>query len=276
MSDPKNMLADAMQIRQFSTHTQRAYQRILGELERYHKKPLNVLSETEIQDFIRHLVLDKKLSWNSCNQAACALRFFYRRVLGQKQYDFYIPYVRKQEKLPHVMSGADIKQLLQAVKIPKHRMVLSLTYSAGLRISEAVKITLNDIDSKNMVVCVRQGKNKKDRYAPLSQNLLIALRQYWKTYRPEYWLFPGREPSHHIHTRTVRTMFSKAKEKAGLVNTSTVHDLRHAFATHLLEAGTDIIHIKQLLGHTSIATTLRYTHISKKTLSAITSPFDML
>jgi site-specific recombinase XerD len=275
MLDVYQKLIQAVRLRQFSTNTEVSYLKALKQLYSYYDMSPETLSKNQVQAFLLYLVTERKLGWRSCNLIASGLRFFYRAVMNKSDYDFYIPYARKQETLPDIFTREEIERLLAVITIPKHRMILTAIYSAGLRISEAVNLTINDIDSKNKVICVRQGKNKKDRYVPLSLRLLTELREYWKLYRPQYWLFPGRDQLRHLHIRSVNAMFSSAKAKAGILNGATVHGLRHAFATHLLDAGTDIIDIKQLLGHTSIASTLRYTRISRKRLSAIQSPFDM-
>ena len=268
-------LTDAIRIRHFSLNTEITYLSTLKQLYAHYNISPEHLSKQQVQDFLLYLVTERKLSWKTCNTMACGLRFFYRAVMDKSDYVFYIPFARKQQTLPDILTREEVECLLSAVAIPMHKMALTAIYSAGLRISEAVNLTIHDIDSKNGVICVRQGKNKKDRYVPLSSRLLLELRDYWRAYRPTYWLFPGQNPSRPIHVRSVRYIFSAAKAKVGIKNGATVHGLRHAFATHLLEAGTDILDIKQLLGHNSIASTLRYIQISKKRLSTIQSPFDM-
>jgi len=274
MSPLRQAMIEAMQLRQFSTKTQASYLGGMIRLTQYYHRSPDKITEQEAQKFILYLARERKLSWSTCNVTACSIRFFYKWVLRKSQDDFYIPLAKPQQKLPDIMTYGEIITLLSYVKNPKYRVALMTIYGAGLRISECAHLTINDIDSKEMVICVRLGKGNKDRYVPLSVRLLDALRQYWKQYRPPHWLFPGRDQQQPICTRTLRKAFTKAKEKANIQKTVSVHSLRHAFATHLLETGADIINIKLLLGHNSLSSTLRYTRFSKENMARIRSPLD--
>lgn len=274
MNPLRNSMIKEMQIRQFSDATQCAYLKGVRQLSEYYNCSPDKLTEKEAQAFILHLAQVKKQSWNTCNVAVSGIRFFYKVIMKKKSDDFYIPLARRQQKLPDILTPQEVKRVLDSIDCYKHRVALMTLYSAGLRVSEVVELTVNDIDSEAMVLCVRQGKMKKDRYTPLSKKLLIELRLCWKKYRPETYLFPGRTAKKTIAARTLRYAFESAKQAAGINKQVTLHGLRHAFATHLLESGTGLIDIKQCLGHASLSTTLRYARMSKKLIGEIKSPFD--
>jgi site-specific recombinase XerD len=276
MSQLRQAMIKAMQLRNFSENTQKSYITVIKQLVSYYKRsPVNI-TEQEAQNYILHLVQEKKLSWSSCNVAVSSIRFFYKAILKKTQENFYLPHAKKEQHLPDILTRDEIKALLIVTKNHKHHAIFMTAYSAGLRVSEITNLTINDIDSQSNVICVRQGKGKKDRYVPLSPRLLAELREYWKLYRPSHWLFPGRDNIQPITRHAVTDAFKKAKIKADIKKNVSVHSLRHSFATHLLEAGTEIVNIKQLLGHSSISSTLRYTRISKQLVSSIASPLDSL
>ena len=180
-----------------------------------------------------------------------------------------------RKRLPEVLATSEIKALLQATTNLKHRTILMTIYAAGLRVSEAATLRINDIDSKRMLIRVRQGKGNKDRYTLLSEVNLSLLRTYWKEYRPKTWLFPGVTPNKPITTRTIQKVFQMGKEKAKISKDVSVHSLRHSFATHLLESGTDIYYIQRLMGHSSTKTTSLYIHLKQEDLLKIKSPIDI-
>jgi site-specific recombinase XerD len=186
------------------------------------------------------------------------------------------PRLKKEHKLPNVLAKEDVSKILNAVKNEKHKAILYLVYSAGLRVGEVVRLQIDDIDSKRMLIKIRQGKGRKDRYTLLSETALKQLKKYYMLYKPEKWLFPGGKDGSYITERSVEKIFENACNNAKVRAEATVHTLRHSFATHLLEGGTDLRYIQELLGHTSSKTTEIYTHVSEKKLSNIKSPLDNL
>lgn len=183
---------------------------------------------------------------------------------------------KKEKKLPEILSKNEISKLLKAVKNLKHKAILYLVYSAGLRVGEVVKLKPTDIDSDRMLIHIIQGKGKKDRYTILSETALSILRQYVKVYKPEHWLFPGQHPDKHLTERSVQKVFGNARIDAKIRKNVSVHNLRHSFATHLLEGGVNLRYIQELLGHSSSKTTEIYTHVTQKNLSNIISPLDTI
>ncbi|MCA1674548.1 MAG: tyrosine-type recombinase/integrase, partial [Actinobacteria bacterium] len=194
------------------------------------------------------------------------LRFFYRITLGQNETEFCLPRPRVPQRLPEILSREEIERLFAVTTNLKHRVLLMTTYSAGLRVSEVARLKVSDIDSQRMTLRVDQGKGAKDRYTLLSKRLLSELRRYWQAYRPREWLFPLRDGRGPIDPRSAQKIYYHAKEKAGIRKQCGIHGLRHAFATHLLEAGVDLHRIQRLLGHGHITTTMRYFHLAQRHL----------
>ena len=215
-------------------------------------------------------------SWPALNQTVCALRFFYGVTLDRGEIPERIAYARTPRKLPSMLSADEVVRFLEAVPSLKARTALTTAYAAGLRASEAVSLRVADIDSERMVIQVRHGKGAKDRTVMLSAQLLRILRVYWRLTRPGDWLFPGRSPDKPIDVQVLHAACRSATRAAGLVKRVSVHTLRHSFATHLLESGTDIRIIQVLLGHTNLSTTARYTHVATTTIAATQSPLDRL
>jgi site-specific recombinase XerD len=271
----QRMLAD-LRVRNYSPRTQSIYLENVARFAAHFGQSPDQLTAEHIRTYLVHLVEEKRVSWSLFNQAACALRFFYRVTLDRGDLVPYIPFPRAGRKLPTVLSPDEVTRLLRAVPHPKHRAVLMTIYAAGLRISEAVALKVTDIDSERMVINVRQGKGGKDRTVMLSPQLLTVLRTYVRRTRPRDWLFPGRQLDRPLHLSAVQRACAQACRAAGLGKRATVHTLRHSFATHLLEAGTDLRLIQTLLGHGSIKTTAVYTHVSAQRLRATPSPLDRL
>lgn len=241
----------------------------------YHRSP-EQLTFVELRDYIHHLVTDRKLAYSSCNQKLAGLKFFYRRVLGREEFDLRVP-AKRSGRLPEPFSREEVARLLSAAKYnPKHRMLLMTGYATGLRLSELVRLRLSDVHSDRMLVRVNQGKGRKDRYTLLSPRLLRELRDYWRLYRPARWLFCGRLPSEPLNGGSAQRAFYKAKKLARLTHGHGIHTLRHSFASHLLEAGVDLPTLQRLLGHTSLATTAKYLHVTEKRLASTGSPLDLL
>lgn len=272
----QRMLED-MQIRNLSPLTQRAYVEHVSRFARHFGRSPAVLGPEEIRTYQVYLTNEKKLAPSTIIIAVAALRFLYTVTL-QKPWsvEAVIPAPKQPQTLPVVLSPAEVVQFLDSVKTPQHRTILTTCYAAGLRISEAVHLTIATIDSQRMVLRVEQGKGQKDRYVMLSPKLLEILREWWRVSRPRHWLFPGARPGHPITSRAVNRACRKAHRRCGIPKPITPHSLRHAFAVHLLEAGTDVRTIQLLLGHRSLATTARYLCIATNQVCSTASPLDLL
>lgn len=238
------------------------------------KKP-STITKVEIMDFL--VLFKNSESWSATtqNQLINALKFFYEKLLSRTSETYELPRAKKPQQLPSIFAEVEVKKIIEATDNVKHKSMICLAYAGGLRVSEIVNLKIADIDSKRMVITLREAKGKKDRQVMLSEKLLKLLREYVKQYRPRLYLYEG--PNHKQYSsRSVQEALKSAKQKAGITKSGSIHALRHSFATHLLEAGTDIISIKELLGHTSLRTTNIYTHVSKKHISKIQSPLDKL
>lgn len=238
------------------------------------KKPSEI-NDSDIKDYLLYLVEEKQSATSTLNQAINALKFYYGTMLKRK-FLYEIKRPRKDKKLPIVLSKEEVAEILNSLDNLKHRAILMLVYSAGLRVGEVVKLKSEDIDSKRMLIHIKGSKGRKDRYTLLSETTLETLRQYWREYKPEKWLFEGARKDRYITTRTVDKIMEHACTKAGINKDVSVHTLRHSFATHLLESGTDLRYIQELLGHAHSKTTEIYTHVSTKSLGKIKSPLDSL
>lgn len=269
------MLED-MSIRNFAENTQLSYlQQVSAYANHFHRSP-EQLGPQEVRAYQVYLTNTRKLSASSVGIATSALRFLYKVTLKQNWAPDDIPMPKKPFKLPVVLSPEEVMHFLNSVDSLKQRTILMTAYAAGLRVSEATHLMVRDVDSQRMVLRIEQGKNRKDRYVMLSPRLLEALRVYWKLERPTTWLFPGDIPEQPISKGAVEKACQRAHRAAGIRKPITPHSLRHAFATHLLEAGTDVRRIQLLLGHRSLATTSRYLKIATSTVCATTSPLDLL
>jgi len=265
-----------LKLKGYSPKTQVAYLGYMKNFVRYFGRSPAKMGEKEIREYLYHLITGRDLGDSSINSAYSALKFFYETTLCRDWNVAKIPRRKTEKRLPVVLDGSEIKQLLAVTTNLKHRALLMTTYSAGLRVSETAHLKVCDVDSKRMQLRVAQGKGKKDRYALLSPVTLNLLRDYWRQYRPFSWLFPGRSPERPISTRSIQKVFKDAKRKAGIKKPATVHTLRHSFATHLLEAGTDIYRVQKLMGHTTPKTTAIYIHLRRQDLLKVVSPLDSL
>jgi len=275
-NDFETLLADTLAARDRSPRTQDTYVWMLRLFGRVVKKPLDQVVPEDIQEYQRYLTKERKVGFSTFNQTTCALRFFYRECLG-KEWDIKrMPYQRKRRNLPEILAPEEVTAILDACGNLKHRAVLMTSYSGGLRLSETLGLLPSDIDSKRMLIRVEQGKGRKDRYVMLSPVLLETLREYWKQYRPLRWLFEGRPRGQQLASSTAEKVFKHAALKAGIKKHVYFHSLRHAFATHLLEDGTNIRLIQALLGHRSLTTTQIYTHVARNDLTHTQSPLDRL
>lgn len=271
----KKMIRE-LELARKSPRTVEAYVSAVAQLAAHFRRSPDKITLEEIRDFIHYLVTQRKLAYSSCNQILAGLKFFYRQVLGRDGFDLRVP-AKRSGRLPEPLSRDEVARLLAASKYnAKHRMLLMTAYAAGLRVSELVHLQVPDIHSQRMLIRVNQGKGRKDRYTLLSPRLLCELRGYWKLYRPAKWLFPGGHPTEPITDASAQRAFYKAKRLAGLNHGHGIHTLRHSFASHLVESGVDLPTLQRLLGHTSLATTAKYLHVTEKRLESVKSPLDLL
>lgn len=275
MGQLRDRMEQDLILKGYSPSTRRNYLLYGRKFAAHYRQPPEELGEEEIRRFLLHLIQVEQVSYATYRQVLAALRFLYTVTLARPWEVDRIPFpAHRRRKLPEVLNRDQLLALFRALRSPKHRAVLITCYAAGLRIGEACSLRPEDIDSRRMVIRVRQGKGCKERYTLLPQRLLQVLRCYWRRYRPQGWLFPGGTASGHISPDTVRQVFRSAREEAGLGRWCTPHTLRHAFATHLLEAGTDLVTIQALLGHASIKTTSVYTHVTLEHLQKTPSLLD--
>lgn len=275
MSPLRRRMIEDMTVRNLSPATQRSYVHAVAKFSRFFGRAPDRLDLEDVRAFQVHLVAGG-ISWPALNQIVCALRFFYGVTLHQPELPERIAYAREPRKLPVVLSTDEVVRFLEAVPSLKSRAALTTAYAAGLRAAEVVSLKVENIDSSRMVIRVEQGKGCKDRYVMLSPQLLCILRSYWRLARPAYWLFPGRDAAHPMHPIALHAACRSACAAAGLSKRVTVHTLRHSFATHLLENGTDIRIIQALLGHSNLQSTARYTRVASNTIRGTPSPLDRL
>lgn len=263
-----------MTLRRFSPRTRKLYR---GHVRRFLERigGADAISPETIRGHLVYLAEIRGVSRSYQNQAISAIRFLCEEVLGEPRDVRDIPRPRKTKRLPRVLSRTEVERLVAAPRNPKHRAILMLLYSAGLRVSEVVRLKPGDLDEDRRTLLVRQSKGQKDRYTLLSERALEAVRRYRARFPVTGWLFPGPRPGRHLTERTVQKVVARAARRAGIERRVTPHVLRHSFATHLLEAGTDLRYIQELLGHASSRTTEIYTHVSRKDLARIRSPLDL-
>ena len=272
----QRMLED-MRIRNLARNTQASYLQQVSLFARYFGKSPDTLGREEIRAYQVYLTEEKKLSPRSITIAVSALRFLYKVTLRREwKLEEIIPAPRQPQKLPVILSPEEVLEFLGCVRGHNHRTILTCCYAAGLRISEVVALEVSHIDSRRMMIRVQQGKGQKDRYVMLSPTLLAILRDWWRAARPRYWLFPGARPGQPITRSGVEQACRQAHRLCGISKPITPHSFRHAFAVHLLEAGTDLRTIQLLLGHRSLATTARYLQIATTKVCATASPLDLL
>ena len=271
----RRMLQD-MQIRNLAHNTQLSYLQQVSSFAKYFQRSPELLGPDDIRAYQVHVTSERKLAPGSLSIIASALRFLYQVTLRCEWVDTEIPRPKIPFKLPVILSREEVAHFLESIASFKHRTILMTAYAAGLRVSEVTHLKVTDIDSQRMMIRVDQGKSQKDRYVMLSPRLLEILRAYWKASRPEEWLFPGDIPGRPITTEAVEQACQKARRVSGIKKPITPHSLRHGFATHLLESGTDVRRIQLLMGHRSLATTARYLKLATTTVCATTSPFDLL
>ena len=275
MTNLRQRMLEDLQIRNYTRGTQRVYVNAVAAFARHFGKSPVLLGPENVRSYQVHLV-QKKASWSSLNVAVCALRFLYGTTLGKTWPVQHIPYARKESRLPTIPSQAEVKTLLEQVTRLRDLAILMVAYSGGLRAAEIANLAAHDIDSQRMLIHVRKGKGNKDRIVALSPLLLATLREYWFRERPKETLFPGQSHDRPITPRTIRRICKRAAHVAGIDKRVTPHTLRHAFATHHLEAGTDLRTLQLLLGHSDLTTTSRYLHVSTDKIRATKTPLDLL
>lgn len=261
-------------LRGFSPKTQKTYSRnLVWFLDHTKLDPHNITKE-DIKDYLYYLIHDKKLSQSSLRQARCAISYFFSQTLAKPIEVINIPCQKKIKKLPAVLSVDEVSKIIHAARSLKHKTMLMLAYSSGLRVGELVALKISDIHRNLMRLSVRQAKGHKDRYVILSSVCLTHLETYWKTYRPAEWLFYGYKKQMPISIRAVQHAYEDAKKRAGITKGGGIHTLRHSFATHMLESGSGIFQVQKFLGHRHLKTTLVYAHISEENIVA-QSPLDV-
>ncbi|KNY27599.1 site-specific tyrosine recombinase/integron integrase [Pseudobacteroides cellulosolvens] len=264
-----------LNLRNYSTKTIKAYLNHIKRFFQFCSKDFKEINNDDVKSYLLKHIDDGKSSVY-IDQAISALGFLFKEVYNTIDFKFDIKRPKRERKLPNILSKEDVANIILAIDNLKHRALIMLIYSAGLRVSEAAKIKIEDIDSKRNLIYIRSAKGKKDRYTILSKAALEILKQYFKKYKPTIWLFEGQNREDHITERTIQRIFENAAFKAGIRKKVTVHTLRHSFATHLLENGIDLRYIQELLGHESSTTTEIYTHVSEKDFSRIQSPLDRI
>ncbi|MBL0353467.1 MAG: site-specific integrase [Dechloromonas sp.] len=278
MSTLRQRMNEAMVLRGVAERTKETYLACVSGLAKHYGRSPDTLDAAAIQGYLLHLISERKLAYSSVNQAVCAIRFLFAVVLGQREVAFDIPMAKVPKRLPQILTREEISRLLAHGRDIRARTLLTTTYAAGLRLSEVCNLQLADIESSPERMClkVRQGKGSKDRYTLLSPRLLATLRLYWRVARPSHWLFPNRTGNGPLYDQTAQRIYHAARSAAGIERGGGIHTLRHAFATHLLEAGVDIHTIQRLLGHGHVGTTMRYFHLAQTHLTGTTSPLELL
>jgi integrase/recombinase XerD len=271
----QRMLED-LRIRNYAPTTVSSYIRSVADFAKHFDKPPDQLGSEEIRSWQLFLLNEKRVKLSTYIQAVCALRFFYQNTLHRRIEIDRIPLPRYEKKLPVILSKAEVKALLEAPQNLKHRAMLATMYGAGLRVSELTSLKVSDLDRGRRVIWVRGGKGHKDRQVMLAEPLRDVLAAYWRWKRPTDWLFPGRNPDRPIATNSVFRACEKAARKAGIVKPVHPHSLRHAFATHLLDEGVNLLVIQALLGHAHLKTTARYLHLSDSAVRSTKSPLETL
>ena len=277
MAKLRQKMIRVMELKNLSNNTQRAYLAAVTGVARFYNQSPDKITKEKIEDYLLYLKQDKGNSPNSCYSVLTGLRFFYKYV-AEKEKSVTYSIRRTSRKLPQVLSMEEVWSIICATNNLKHKMILMTTYSAGLRASEVMVLKPEDIDSKRMLIMVN-GKGDKQRYTLLSTRLLNELRHYYRKSRPKTYLFPTsftKKKKQTLSYESIRSIYEKARKKAGVKKGPGIHTLRHSFATHLLEAGYDIRKIQVLMGHSKLSTTMIYLHVSRETLSKIPSPLDLI
>lgn len=275
MTPLREKMIRELELRRKSPRTVEAYVTAVAQLAGHYRRSPDAISVEEVRDFLHYLITQRKVAFSTCNQRLAGIRFFYREVLGLQDFSLRVP-AKRSGRLPEPLSRSEIARILEAAGNLRHRVLLMTAYGGGLRVSELVHLTPGDIHSERMLIRVNQGKGRKDRYTLLSPRLLEELRAYWRTYRPQPWLFVGKDGCSPLPVATALGAFSRAKRRAGVRHGRGIHALRHSFGTHLMEAGVPLPVIQRLMGHANLSTTARYLHVTSQHVESIRSPLDLL
>jgi site-specific recombinase XerD len=275
MTPLRQRFSDDLRLRNYAPRTVSTYVAAVARFARHFGRSPERLGPEEVRTYQLHL-LQQGASWSRFNQVVCALRFLYRITLGRPDVVTMISCGKRPKTLPAVLSRAEVLRLLAALPDNAYRTLVRTAYACGLRISEVVRLRVTDIDSQRGVLVVRQGKGQKDRLVPLSPTLLAELRGHWRRYRPSEWLFPGQKRGRHLNVNALQRLFARVVRPLGFGKAVSMHTLRHSYATHLLEAGVDVVTLQRLLGHRDLSTTARYLHVSTQQLQRTPSPLDAL
>lgn len=278
MGELRERMVREMDVRNFSGRTVEAYVAGVAGLAKYYRRAPDQLSDEEVQRYLLYLRDERQLSSSTRNQIRCALKFFYEITVRRPQASLAVPPMRQAQKLPQILSRPEVERIVGATRTLRERVLLMATYGGGLRVSETVALRPGDLDVERAVIRVEQGKGKKDRYSVLAERLVREVAQYYTVYgRPEHWVFPQRgDARRHMDVTSAQKIYTTAKRRAGIEKVGGIHALRHAFATHSLEAGVDLPTLARMLGHTSVTTTMRYLHTTGRRVAAQTSPLDRL
>ena len=259
MSKLRKAMIDAMLVRGFAPRTHESYLSSVEGLWKYYKCPLVRLGTDQIQDYFLYLVKDRHLAPASCRLSLNGIRFLYKEVL-HREFEAKIQVPKRPQRIPELLMRTEVAAILEACINHKHRMLLTVCYACGLRVSELVNLKVRDIDGERWLLRIDQGKGAKDRMVEIPETLLLQLRRYWQLFRPPEWLFPGRDPAVALVITSAQKCFTASKRKAGVDRVGGIHSLRHAYATHQLAAGMPITQLQQQMGHKNIHSTLRYVH----------------
>jgi integrase/recombinase XerD len=276
ISPLRQRMIDDMTVRNFAPNTRVAYLKQVSYFARHFGRSPERLGPEEIRSYQIYLAKERKVAVSSRTVAASALRFLYAVTLKQDRVIEMIPTPKAEHRLPVILSPEEVLRLLQAAPSFSYHTIFSTLYGTGARVSEALRLRASNIDSQRMMIRIEQGKGHQDRYVQLSAKLLELLRTYWRKVQPREWLFPGQDPNQPLSREAVGQAITHASQRAGLTKNTSPHSLRHAYAVHLLEAGTDLRKIQLLLGHRSLSTTARYLCLATNTICATTSPLDLL
>lgn len=275
MTPLRQRLIEDLRLRNYAPKTIEAYVAAVNKLARHFRTSPDQLGPEQLRTFQLHLV-ERRVAWSTFNQIVCGWRFFYTVTLGRPGVVEMLPYGRRPRRLPTVLSPAEVSRLLAAAPAGRDRTVLQLSYGCGLRVSEVVHLRVADLDGTRQVLQVRQSKGRKDRLLPLSPQLLEHLRAYWRTVQPRDYLFPGQTAAGRLHVASLERLCHRAAARAELGKRVTMHTLRHSYATHLLEAGGDILTVQRLLGHGDLKTTAGYLHVSTDRLQQAPGLLELL
>jgi len=265
-----------MQLRNLAPRTRESYLQAVVKLSKHYNQSPELIGQEEIFQYILHLQNNEEQAFSSCNVALSAFKCFYNQFLNNGTIVLKVPSRKRPKKLPVVYSQEEVQKIIQCTSHPKYRLIFMTAYGTGLRLSELVNLKIKNIDSQRMNIFVENSKGKKDRYTILPPKLLDELRQYYKLFHPKEWLFHGCKPGQQLSIDSIARTFRATRKKAGITKEGGIHTLRHCFATHLLEAGTDIRTVQHLLGHADIATTMVYLHVTNKLISKVESPLEKI